>query len=222
MAGAKEPLKALEWYRKSAEQGNSDGQYYLAEMYISRAEGIPYNREQAIYWYTKSAEQGDANAQVNLGVLLYRHGSEEEQRRAVDWYRKAAEEGVAMAQFNLGNALLQGKGVKKDEQQAAIWMRKAAEQGLSAAQVQLGEIYYYGLGVERDYVQAWAWFDTASTNDMNLFGTENRNITEKKLTAKQLQQAELLSQQYIEKYAPEAWARMQKLKAQSAVKTGNK
>lgn len=58
-------------------------------------------------------------------------------------------------------------------------MRKAAEQGLSAAQVQLGEIYYYGLGVERDYVQAWAWFDTASTNDMNLFGTENRNITEK-------------------------------------------
>ncbi|MBL3931269.1 sel1 repeat family protein, partial [Bacteroides thetaiotaomicron] len=89
--------------------------------------------------------------------------------------------GEKAAQFNLGNALLQGKGVKKDEQQAAIWMRKAAEQGLSAAQVQLGEIYYYGLGVERDYVQAWAWFDTASTNDMNLFGTENRNITEKKL-----------------------------------------
>ncbi len=140
----------------------------------------------------------------------------------MEWFRKAAAKGEKAAQFNLGNALLQGKGVKKDEQQAAIWMRKAAEQGLSAAQVQLGEIYYYGLGVERDYVQAWAWFDTASTNDMNLFGTENRNITEKKLTAKQLQQAELLSQQYIEKYAPEAWARMQKLKAQSAVKTGNK
>lgn len=113
LAGAKEPLKALEWYRKSAEQGNAIGQYYLAEIYIRRAEGIPYNREQAIYWYTKSAEQGDTDAQVNLGALLYRHGSEEEQRRAVDWYRKAAEEGVAMAQFNLGNALLGEKVLKR-------------------------------------------------------------------------------------------------------------
>ena len=222
LAGAKEPLKALEWYRKSAEQGNSDGQYYLAHLYDKGAEGVAKNREQAISWYTKSAEQGDATAQANLGAIYFRLGSEEEHKKAVEWFRKAAAKGEKAAQFNLGNALLQGKGVKKDEQQAAIWMRKAAEQGLSAAQVQLGEIYYYGLGVERDYVQAWSWFDTASTNDMNLFGTENRNITEKKLTAKQLQQAELLSQQYIEKYAPEAWARMQKLKAQSAVKTGNK
>ncbi|VEC36459.1 Putative beta-lactamase hcpC precursor [Escherichia coli] len=194
----------------------------MAHLYDKGAEGVAKNREQAISWYTKSAEQGDATAQANLGAIYFRLGSEEEHKKAVEWFRKAAAKGEKAAQFNLGNALLQGKGVKKDEQQAAIWMRKAAEQGLSAAQVQLGEIYYYGLGVERDYVQAWAWFDTASTNDMNLFGTENRNITEKKLTAKQLQQAELLSQQYIEKYAPEAWARMQKLKAQSAVKTGNK
>ena len=86
----------------------------------------------------------------------------------------------------------------------------------------IGWFTFNSTHIVQGYVQAWAWFDTASTNDMNLFGTENRNITEKKLTAKQLQQAELLSQQYIEKYAPEAWARMQKLKAQSAVKTGNK
>lgn len=134
----------------------------------------------------------------------------------MELYRKAAETGYRVGQYNLGNVYLNGKGVEKDEAQAAMWVRKAAEQGLSDAQVLSGDMYQSGQGVERDRVQAWAWFDTAAANDMNLFGAENRNNVSKKMTVEQLQQAEALSKQYIEKYAPEAWARMQKLKTQRA------
>ena len=152
---------------------------------------------------------------MNLGAL-YGHGTKEEQRKAVALYRKAAEKGFRIGQYNLGYVYLHGKGVEKDEAQAANWVRKAAEQGLSEAQLLLGEMYRDGQGVKRDRVQAWAWFDTSSANDMNPFAAQNSIFLEKKMTAEERAQAKVLSKQYVEKYAPEAWARIQKLKTQSA------
>jgi uncharacterized protein len=54
--------------RKLAEQGNSDAQHNLGNMY-RKGQGVPQDYAKAVEWYGKAAEQGYANAQYNLGVM---------------------------------------------------------------------------------------------------------------------------------------------------------
>ena len=64
--------KAVECYRKSAEQGYAEGQRKLGSMY-ARGIGVIQNFAEAFNWYRKAAEQGNAAAQNNLG-WLYENG----------------------------------------------------------------------------------------------------------------------------------------------------
>ena len=52
--------KAVEWYRKSAEQNDSRGQYALGTMYEDGLV-VPKDYEKAVEWYRKSAEQGNTD-----------------------------------------------------------------------------------------------------------------------------------------------------------------
>ena len=59
--------KAVEYFQKSAEQGNAVAQCNLAQCY-ENGSGVTKNYAEAVKWYRKSAEQGYAAAQFNLGV----------------------------------------------------------------------------------------------------------------------------------------------------------
>ena len=59
--------KALELYTKSAEQGNPNAQFNLANMYL-RGAGTEINNEEAAKWNKKAAEQGHPLAMCNLGA----------------------------------------------------------------------------------------------------------------------------------------------------------
>ena len=48
--------KAVEWYRKAAEQGSVEGQLKLGFMY-DYGFGIEKDRTKAVEWYRKAAEQ---------------------------------------------------------------------------------------------------------------------------------------------------------------------
>ena len=48
---------AKQWYKKSAEQGNTMAQYNLAAMY-QRGEGDSKDEVMAKYWFKKSCENG--------------------------------------------------------------------------------------------------------------------------------------------------------------------
>jgi TPR repeat protein len=104
--------KAVEWYKKAAEQGYADGQYNLGRMYeIGR--GIPKNLKKAVELYKKAAEQGNADAQNDLGFAYeYGKGVAVDYKQALRWYQKALEQGVGAT--NLGTMYLEGKGVAKD------------------------------------------------------------------------------------------------------------
>ena len=65
----KDYVKAVEWYRKAAEQGNANAQYILGICY-QNGKGVVENSSEAVKWYRKSAEQGHAYAQCNLGYCL--------------------------------------------------------------------------------------------------------------------------------------------------------
>lgn len=52
---------AAEWYRKAADQGDSDAQYKLGVFY-ENGYGVTQDKEQAMQWYKKAAEQGNESA----------------------------------------------------------------------------------------------------------------------------------------------------------------
>ncbi|MBQ7215874.1 MAG: SEL1-like repeat protein [Synergistaceae bacterium] len=90
---AKDYEQAVVWYRKSAEQGNADGQFNLGFMYRN-GYGVEQDYEQAVYWFRKAAEQGLARGQYNRGVM-YENGYRvvKNLQEARKWYQLAADQG---------------------------------------------------------------------------------------------------------------------------------
>ena len=161
----KDEKKAVELFRKAAEQGYALAQYKLGWCY-EYGRGVGKDYEQAVAWYRKAAEQGYALAQSWLG-WCYKDGKlgvGKDDDQAVAWFRKAAEQGCAEAQCGLGLCYQSGRGVGAgvDYEQAAAWFRKAAEQGVDGAQFILGHYYYYGEGVGMDLEEAVAWYRKAA------------------------------------------------------------
>ncbi len=82
--------KALQWWRKAAEQGIAVAGYLLGVMY-DNGEGVPQNYAEAVKWYRKAAEQGVAEAQYNLGFMYSRgKGVPQDYVQAHMWFNIAA------------------------------------------------------------------------------------------------------------------------------------
>ena len=146
------------------------------------------------------AEQGDATAQYNLGVMYANgEGVIQDYKQSVNWYRKAAEQGDADAQFNLGVLYSKGQGVIQDYKEAVKWFRLSAEQGNASAQYNLGVMYAQGKGVPKDYVMAHMYWNIAAVS-----GDEDaikyRGIVEKDMTATQLEKAQDLARDWMNKH----------------------
>ena len=62
--------EAEKWFRKSADQGNAEGQDGLGFCYRYGL-GVTKNDVEAVKWYRKAAEQGYDVAQYNLGYMYY-------------------------------------------------------------------------------------------------------------------------------------------------------
>lgn len=143
---------------KAAEQGDSDAQNTLGDMYAD-GEGVAQNDELAAQWYRKAAEQGNVRAQENIGDMYEAGlGVAQNDEAAVQWYRKAAEQGDAGGQRSLGLMYYQGKGVAQNYEQAFNLFMKASDQGDADAQHALGQIYLEGQGVSSNADKSVFWF----------------------------------------------------------------
>ncbi|OJW72862.1 MAG: hypothetical protein BGO68_00470 [Candidatus Amoebophilus sp. 36-38] len=124
--------KAIELYRKAAEQGNVQAKYYLGETYYHgktigmHYKGVDADHEEAFKWFSEAANQGHAEAQAKLG-LMYNNGKilKQDFVTAAKWYIKAAEGGSEAAQEHMGIIYQQGRGVPKDIAQAVYWSMQA-------------------------------------------------------------------------------------------------
>jgi TPR repeat protein len=67
----KDERQSIVWYRKAAEQGNSNAQFNLAVLY-ENGRGSAVDFAQANHWYREAVAQGDALAIGNLGMLYMR------------------------------------------------------------------------------------------------------------------------------------------------------
>lgn len=116
--------KALEWFKKAAEQGNTAARTHINVMFNEDLDRKAAER------LRNSAEHGDPLAQYTLGGM-YEQGSgvQRDYKVAAEWYRKAAEQGEINSQINLGVMYAEGVGVEQDSVQAYKWLNLAAASG---------------------------------------------------------------------------------------------
>ena len=153
-------VKAFEWYKKAAKQGNPRAQNRLGDIYyFGIGTDIKKNRTKGIEWYKKSAEQGYRPAQVILGVAYhYGNGVKKNPTKAIKWYKKAAEQGYFLAKYFLGNVYYEGEGVKQNLSEAYKFYKEAYEQGYQYTQFRLGQICMEHKGEMRNLREAFRWF----------------------------------------------------------------
>jgi len=71
LGGAIGTNEAFECYRRAAEHGHVQAQFYLGEHY--RLSGVAGDRNEALRWYQRAADQGHAGAQRIL-MMYYENG----------------------------------------------------------------------------------------------------------------------------------------------------
>jgi TPR repeat protein len=91
---------AMQWFSRSAANGNSLGQNNLGGMYRD-GKGVTRDYPKALTFFAAAAQQGNPAAQVNLGLMLMNgQGVQPDPVHAYMWFDLAAAQGVAQAVTN--------------------------------------------------------------------------------------------------------------------------
>jgi hypothetical protein len=141
-----DPAQALKWFRKAAEHGLPNSQYYLGFMYENGI-AVPQDCTEAAKWYHKAAKQGHVDAQYQLGVMCASgRGVRQDYSEAAKWYRKAGKQGKISAQTELSRMYTTGQGVPQSDIEALKWSRKAEEEkiGFAPGMLELAELAMRG------------------------------------------------------------------------------
>jgi len=153
--------KAIEWFRKAADQGFVEAMYKLGTLIKEGPSGIEAEVVD---------DDPEESASPSVGGILKGIFSECASfgtAAAFEWFRKAAERGHAEAQYIVGQHYENGEGVKKDEKEAFEWFKKAADQGNANAQYKVGLYYENGICGKKDGKTAIEWFHKAASHDQS-------------------------------------------------------
>ncbi len=152
---------AFDWFKKAAEQGLADAQYWLAHCYYD-GKGIGKNVELAFEWFKKAAEQGLDYAEYELARCYYEGmGIDQNFELAREWTLKAVNQEYTKAYLLLGDLYSHGRGVEQNNEVAFDCYKKASER-FSEGQYLLACCYRDGKGIEQNYELAFKWFTDAA------------------------------------------------------------
>ncbi|QIO09158.1 tetratricopeptide repeat protein [Acinetobacter lanii] len=162
---------AIEWYRKSADQGETRAIKNLAIKYAN-GEGVDQNYAEAKKIILKNANQ-DLIESINLLVdwLIIPNTPIYNPNEAFLWATKSleieknptsAQFGGTVAKYLLGKLYDYGIGVSPDPKKAIALYRLSAKDDYSDAQFALGYLYHKGKGVKKDITQAIDWYNKAA------------------------------------------------------------
>ena len=98
LAKAQDPVTAIIWYRRAADQRHVLAQHNIGNAYASGT-GVERSDEWAAYWWKLAAEQGDAIPQFRLAQLYERgQGVAQDMSLALRWYSDSARRGNSNAE----------------------------------------------------------------------------------------------------------------------------
>lgn len=157
--------EAIELFKRSAAQGDWNGQAELANRYWWGKDGIPRDTKKAFDLYMLSAKQGHSVASEMVGLAYHWGiGTQKDDKNAVYWLTKASKHGEKLAKYILGIKLLNGEGTEIDFYKAFKLMREAALRGDGNAIFELAKMYENGIGTPIDLRRAVEYYQSAAKN----------------------------------------------------------
>ena len=168
--------KAIYWYTKAAEAGNTKSMLELGDFYRYGSCGLEEDKEKSLKWYQKAVEAGDFKALDKVGSMYrYGEGVTRDLVEAVKYFIKGAEFGNVDSMNDLADCLLKGIGISKNIDKAIEWYRKAAEAGHGESMNDLATCLLLYKGAE---TEALEWLKKYSDSDhiMIYFERGSKNI----------------------------------------------
>lgn len=153
----------FKYYKLSAKQGNSMGQFNLGIIYFN-TDNPQYIGQNQNFWkaskYLKlSSEQGNIFAHIYLGKLYTNClNINTDIKEALKYCKLAAKSGYRDMQY----AAARIYDIKcSNHKKAFKYYKLAAKQGHMDAQYHIGFMYRYGEGIEQDYIKALKYLKLA-------------------------------------------------------------
>jgi TPR repeat protein len=163
----KDPLKAIQWYKRAAMLGDTPAMYKMGMILLKGLLGQPKNPREAVGWLKRAAERADPenpHALHELG-LLYESAQPNDailrdEEYAFRLFKQAADLGYKFSQFRLGCAFEYGlMGCLIDPRQSIMWYSRAATQEEHQSELALSGWYLTGSeGVlQQSDTEAYLW-----------------------------------------------------------------
>lgn len=169
----KDPLKAIQWYKRAATLGDTPAMYKVGMILLKGLLGQPKNAREAISWLKRAAERADVenpHALHELGLLFESAGGDDpivkDEEYAFRLFQQAAELGYKFSQFRLGAAYEYGLLTCPIDPRASItWYSRAAMQEEHQSELALAGWYLTGSeGVlQPSNTEAYLWARKAAT-----------------------------------------------------------
>ncbi|CBX93284.1 hypothetical protein LEMA_P041850.1 [Plenodomus lingam JN3] len=163
----KDPLKAVQWYRRAAALGDAPALYKMGMILLKGLLGQQKNVGEAINMLKRAADRADRDNPHALHelALIYEAptGNERiisDEAYALQLFHQAAELGYKFSQFRLGQAYEYGLlGCPIDARTSIAWYTKAAAQGEHQSELALSGWYLTGTSgiLEQSDTEAYLW-----------------------------------------------------------------
>lgn len=167
----KDPVLAIEYYRRGAEAGAVSSMLALHRLFRSDGEGAR-DLVEAERLGRNAAESGSLEAILEMAAFYERYSENApEWLRSADWLRRAADMGSPEAALRLADLHFQARLGPANSEEGVRLLRAAASMGSAVACLRIGEAYREGKHLPEDPVAATAW--TRISAEMGLAAAEN-------------------------------------------------
>ncbi len=162
----RDPVRALEAFRRAAELGHPGAMREIGNAYAAGAAGLEQSWSEALHWWQRAAARGDPVAAFNAARVLEKgRDVPRDPAQAVALYTQASRAGYAPAKTNLAIMLYRGDGAPRDLARARALFLEAAEAGDRVAQYNAGVMLARGQGGRADPARARDLYRRAAEQD---------------------------------------------------------
>jgi TPR repeat protein len=173
----KDPLKAIQWYKRAAMLGDTPAMYKMGMIQLKGLLGQPKNPREAVGWLKRAAERADAenpHALHELGLLYEAPQSTDnsvvrDEAYSFSLFQQSADLGYKFSQFRLGCAYEYGLfNCPIDPRQSIMWYSRAAAQEEHQSELALSGWYLTGSeGVlQQSDTEAYLWARKAAMSGL--------------------------------------------------------
>ena len=153
--------KAIEFYKKAAELGNSEAQCNYGVML--QEENDERKKTEGAQYLHKSALQGNIHGMANYGIALkYGDGVAENQEEANKYLKKAADLGYSYAQVNYGYGLIDSDPTPDQIREGVKYIKMAIDQGDPDGYYTYGVLLKLGDVIEKNEEMSVQYFKIAA------------------------------------------------------------